>query len=96
MVLVPLPGKAARQELVAEGERSLNFAQRLFRLVQAERDNTEAVKRLTAEVAALKEQVRSLQSPEAQLMARLELAAAQAVSDLARRIGFLEGRASRE
>jgi hypothetical protein len=55
---------------------------------------------LQAEVAALKEQVRSLTEREALLIAKMEAAvtraAAESINELARRIGFLEGRASRE
>jgi cell division protein FtsB len=91
-----MPGKAVREEIVADGEKVLSFAQRLFRLVQAGRENAKAIAKLKDEVAALQDQVRTLQDNERVLLARAELAAAQAVTDLALRIGYLEGRASRD
>jgi hypothetical protein len=82
------------------GKDALTFAQRVFRVAQSERQNAEAIKDLQADVAALKEQVRSLTEREALLIAKMEAAvtrpAVETTNELARRIGFLEGRASRE
>jgi len=100
VTLIPIPDKETRRELAAGGEKALNFAQRVFRVARTERENTDAIKILQAEVAVLKEQVRGLTEREALLIAKMEAAvtraAAESTNELARRIGFLEGRASRE
>jgi hypothetical protein len=100
VTLIPLPDKATRDEISVGGKKALNFAQRVFRVAQIERENMNAIKILQAEVAVLKEQVRSLTEREALLIAKMEAAvtraAAESTSELARRIGFLEGRASRD
>jgi hypothetical protein len=49
-----------------------------------------------AQIEALRDAVRILQAREEMLLAKLEAEAARATSDLASRIGFLEGRASRD
>jgi hypothetical protein len=49
-----------------------------------------------AQIEALRDAVRILQAREEMLLAKLQAEAARATGDLASRIGFLEGRASRD
>ncbi len=100
MTLIPIPDKAVRREILADSEKALNFIQRVIRLSQTEKQNAEAIKTLQAEVATLKDQIRALQTREELLIARMEAAVTRAAAEttnvLARRIGYLEGRASRD
>jgi len=69
-------------------------------LLQLEAIHGEAIKRLTAEVAQLKDRMNRLEARDEVLLARAEgasaaaatVAAAQAMSDLARRLGAMEER----
>jgi hypothetical protein len=98
--LTLVPSKAVRQELVADGSKVLGFAQRLFRLGETEKAHTAAIGKLAEEIAALKDRVRTLEAREAVVVAQAEAAAVKAaasvISDLARRLGQVEGRSVRD
>lgn len=90
-----VPDKAIRREIIADGTRAIGFAQRLWRLIQNERENAETIKNLKAEVATLKLNIRDLQAREEVLLEKAELAATRAamqiVTNLALRLGRIEG-----
>jgi predicted nuclease with TOPRIM domain len=91
-----LPTKAVRQEIVENSKKFISLSKRVIGLVEKEQENTADIKRLKDEVTNLKDEVKALQNRGGELLARAELSAARAISDLARRIGYFEGRSSRD
>jgi transcription elongation GreA/GreB family factor len=78
----------------------LTVLRKIDSLVQLDEKHGEAIRRLTEEIALLKDRVTSLETRDEVLIARAEgaastaaaLAASTAISDLARRIGAMEER----
>jgi hypothetical protein len=78
----------------------LGFVRRVVLLSEEITKAAATIEKQAAQIETLKEQVRILQTAGERQEARLEAialeAAARVSNDLARRVGFLEGRASRE
>ena len=99
---VPLPDERVTKEIEAGGKWVFGYLQRLIRLSETQTKHTgliEAqaalIKDQAAEIAELSKKVAALEAREDVLMARADAAAsraaAQIVTDLARRIGHIEG-----
>jgi hypothetical protein len=91
--------KAGRQ-LAYEGRWFLGLARRLITMSDTITKSAAKIEDQAAEIAQLKEALRELQVGEKLAIARMEAAvtraAAEATGELSRRLGFLEGRASRD
>jgi hypothetical protein len=98
--LTLVPNKPLRKEIVADGRNILGFAQRVFRLVETEKAHAREIDKLGEEIAARKDRVLTLEAREAVIVAHAEAAAVRAaasmISDLARRLGHMEGRGSHD
>ena len=91
--------KAAAQ-LAYEGRWLLTFAQRVLRLSDTLTKSVAKIEAQAAEIERLSDAVRELQASEKLAIARMEAAVTRAAADttgeLSRRLGYLEGRASRD
>jgi hypothetical protein len=95
-----VPSKALAKEIAAEGGRFLGLVQRVIRMSETQTKHAALIEKQAAEIDTLRDTVRALQAREAVIIARAEAAAARAaaatVSDLARRIGYIEGRSDHD
>jgi hypothetical protein len=69
---------------------------RVTRVLETQDKHAKMIEAQAAQIEALRDAVRILQAREEMLLAKLQAEAARATGDLASRIGFLEGRASRD
>ncbi len=94
---MPLP---PGRELVTDAEAGakglFSLWLRVTRVLETQDKHAKMIEAQAAQIEALRDAVRILQAREEMLLAKLEAEAARATSDLASRIGFLEGRASRD
>jgi hypothetical protein len=94
-----VPSKEARKEIRAEGTRFVRLVQGVFRITETQTRQTALIDKQVLEIEALRHAVQTLQAREDVLLARAEAAAAKAaasiVTDLARRIGYIEGQADK-
>ncbi len=93
------PVKLARR-VASEAQWLAGLVRRIVLMSEAIDKAAETIEKQTAEITTLKEDVRALRAQNELQTARLESiairAAADVTGDLSRRIGFLEGRASRD
>lgn len=94
---MPLP---PAKELITEAEAGakgvFSLWLRVMKVLETQDKQTKLIEAQATQIEALRDAVRVLQAREDLLLAKVETAAAQATSDISRRVGFLEGRASRE
>jgi uncharacterized protein (DUF3084 family) len=98
---VPLePGKSILKTIFTETRFFLSLTRRAFLLSEEISKALVTLDEQRAEIKALKEEVRVLRIQNELQAARLEgiaiRAAAEATGELSRRLGYLEGRASRD
>jgi len=98
---VPLePGKSFLRTIFTETRFFLSLTRRAFLLSEEISKALVTLDEQRAEIKALKEEVRALRIQNELQAARLEgiaiRAAAEATGELSRRLGYLEGRASRD
>jgi hypothetical protein len=94
---VPLPpAKEVLTEAEAGASGIFRLWLRVMKVLETQDKHARLIEAQAAQIEALRDAVHLLQAREELLLAKMQAEAARATSDLASRIGFLEGRASRD
>ncbi len=94
MVLPPTKELLSEAEAGAKGLFGLWL--RVMKILETQDKHTKLIQTQAAQIESLRDAVHVLQAREDMLLAKVEAAASQATGELSRRLGYLEGRASRE
>jgi len=90
------PGKALVTEVEAGARGLFSLWVRVMKILETQDKHTRLIEAQAAQIETLRDAVQMLQAREELLLAKMQVEAARATGDLASRIGFLEGRASRD